>query len=202
MSECSRGSYGDKCSTACSKYCTGGDCNHVTGFCKCASPANRHGGPRCDQPCPVNCGPEGCYQIKMWNYNKRTHYFKCRDCKPGWWGQECYQRCPEHCLLSDRVTHGCLQNSTGDCTLCKEGYHGFKCEEKCPSNCEGPCEKINGKCSCRAGTYGLNCDRNCSINCATEQCQKKDGHCICKPGYKTGCERGKYNKIIILFKES
>ena len=208
---CSSKRYGSGCASDCSVYCINGECDHVTGNCQCSSPTNRHGGPRCDQPCPDNCGTEGCNQD-----------LTCTGCKPGWWapkcdqacpqhcrlddgirkgclqnngdcnacetgyyGYQCKQSCPEHCRLDDRVTFGCPKNNNGDCNFCKNGYYGEKCRETCPENCDGGCEK-NGECSCRAGFYGSGCDKNCSLNCVTVQCQKADGHCRCKLGYKTG----------------
>ena len=189
--KCVQGYWGLHCQQTCSNKCRiygteEAACFKDKGHCDYC--VKGYWGPKCKQTCSGGCSKDEC-----------SNNGRC-SCNPGWWGQECDQRCPEHCRLSNRVTHGCLQNSNGDCTVCKEGYHGYKCEEKCPSNCEGPCEKSDGECSCRAGTYGSNCDKNCSVNCATERCEKNDGHCICKPGYKTGCEEGKYNKIIILLK--
>ena len=170
---CNSKKYGSGCYYDCSIYCTNGECDHVTGNCNCASPTNRYGGPRCDQPCPDNCGPEGCNQD-----------LTCRGCKPGWWGLKCDQECPQHCRLDDGARKGCLQNN-GDCNVCENGYHGYKCRETCPENCDGGCEK-SSECSCKAGFYGSGCDKKCSLNCITVQCQKADGHCKCKPGYKNG----------------
>ena len=191
---CIEGYWGSQCQYTCSNKCRiygvygieGPACFKDSGHCDYC--LKGYWGPKCKQTCSGGCSNNECSK------NGRC------SCKPGWWDQECDQTCPEHCRLSDGVTYGCLQNSKGDCTVCEEGYYGYICEEKCPANCEGPCEKSDGKCSCRAGVYGLNCDRNCSVNCATDRCEKSYGHCICKPGYKTGCDSGKYYKITILSK--
>ena len=177
--DCAKGKYGNKCSYSCSKYCAKEECHPLNGNCNCSSPANRHGGPGCNLLCTDSCGNEGCNQD-----------MKCRGCKPGLWGSYCTKRCPDHCRVEDGVTYGCLQNN-GDCNLCEGGYFNIKCETSCPAYCNGTCEKISGDCPCETGMYGAHCNETCSANCETSRCQKSDGQCKCKPGYKTGCETGK-----------
>ncbi|XP_056003643.1 receptor-type tyrosine-protein phosphatase alpha-like [Ostrea edulis] len=128
---------------------------------------------------------------------------------PGYYGENCNIRCPEHCQ-----GHWCEIHS-GACFGCNPGYQSLHCDQVCSGQRYGPecslscgscndreaCHHINGSClqgcdggfegekclkECDFGYYGKNCRYSCAENCQfINRCSRLDGACEggCIPGW-------------------
>ncbi|RUS74322.1 hypothetical protein EGW08_017913, partial [Elysia chlorotica] len=137
------------------------------------------------------------------------------DCKPGWWGKGCSQKCG-HCIgggafcqvYDGYCMNGCASGYDGSlCTeKCKPHTYGPHCQEKCGKCDNGPCNPVTGHCDsgCKLGFQPPFCHSPCPFNtygkdCA-EKCDCPDG-CGCSPLFgdcePAGCtpeHLPKYNK--------
>ncbi|KAK7481944.1 hypothetical protein BaRGS_00026852, partial [Batillaria attramentaria] len=118
-------------------------------------------------------------------------------CQPGWYGDQCDQRCSEHCLPDDNAEIICLQTH-GNCSAgCSEGWYTQNCSERCGENCDGGCERDTGVCvGCVGGYYGMMCEFQCGKGCVNGTCSRQDSACSCLTGWSspdcTECNTGYY----------
>ena len=173
-------------------------------------------GPKCDEPCPTNC-KSTCQQNRRCHECKDYYYGDicdkaCSNCKngcdrssgdcvggcnTGFWGVRCDQLCSPNCVLNSVV--GVCKQSDGSCDRCVQGYWGSQCDWTCYSTCRlngrtgTACFQSIGGCDyCTAGWWGNTCQNRCSDQCTTDTCNKADGGCTCKPGYKPNtCVNGR-----------
>ena len=85
-------------------------------------------------------------------------FFLWTACSGGWYGLNCNQLCPGHCLNQTSCNH-----VTGQCDGdCAYGWYGQNCNETCIGHCKdnATCNQETGQCEggCAAGWNGDNCD--------------------------------------------
>ncbi|XP_041349694.1 multiple epidermal growth factor-like domains protein 11 [Gigantopelta aegis] len=160
-SACQPGYFGEHCHKKCDPCENGMECHRLTG----------------------NCTTD--YLVKTndtWAYRCADCSGQCILCFPGWYGDNCTQKCI-NCGID-----GCNKTS-GICVECEDHYCGKNCTERCSQNCsEGICHRDSGECldGCQKGMWGDHCHIPCKKRCLNGSCNF-DGTCTCHHG-STGSE--------------
>eukprot|EP01065_Artemidia_motanka_P003648 TRINITY_DN11735_c1_g1_i1.p1 TRINITY_DN11735_c1_g1~~TRINITY_DN11735_c1_g1_i1.p1 ORF type:complete len:3416 (+),score=1007.02 TRINITY_DN11735_c1_g1_i1:698-10249(+) len=168
--DCTRGWYGDRCQMRCPgslpppQHCGGrsrGGCDDGpggSGNCTCGygwtGEACQYRCPRAevfaDEPPLVcadqgECIAEGGAAVCMC-FGNRAPTSSCRDCIPGYWGEDCEHECPGGSLhsCSGRSLRGQCNRDTGAC-MCIAGWGGGLCDRRCPGGEVAPCS-LHGRC--------------------------------------------------------
>lgn len=165
---CSPGYYkSQKLCLPCSKDCS--DCSksdHCT-ECKFGFFLEQNVCHDCPQNCLTCSGP-----------------YHCNVCKNGFYGQLCQEQCKTNCIVCDKESGSCADDSptdkTNECDKCKVvrttevPVPGVSVD--CPKNCEH-CDE-NGKClSCKIGYWSDGCDKLCGLDCLNKTCDADTGSC-------------------------
>ncbi|XP_060601719.1 cell death abnormality protein 1-like [Ruditapes philippinarum] len=161
---CRLGFNGSLCSERCPTHCLSGVCDRDTGNCSYGCLDN-YSGDRC---CINNNNCITCLSDT-----------RCKQCKSGYFNDQCDQQCPQNCLKSCHI-------ETGLCDGCKVNFYGDKCNFACASTCKiqtttsgSICQQSNGKCllGCVDGFHSLRCSEKCSVYCNGTLCKKENGQC-------------------------
>ena len=193
---------GAKCDQPCGTNCDRG-CTQNLFICNGCRDKTKTGS-KCDEPCPISCRST-CQQNRRCHYCKDFYYGdtcekscssgcengcdrssgECNGgCKTGFWGVKCDQICTTTCVVNSVL--GVCKQSDGSCDSCVQGYWGRECLNNCNTNCHvngrtgTACYQPTGYCDYCTDA----CQFNCSNQCVTDTCNKEDGGCTCKPGYK------------------
>ena len=94
----------------------------------------------------------------------------CRECVPGYYGDNCQLLCPESC--QDKLCH----QELGTCTRgCLEGYYIDESScFACPQRCTG-CLNPSTCSACKTGYWGADCQDDCPATC--HKCTQ-NGQCL------------------------
>jgi hypothetical protein len=104
---------------------------------------------------------------------------RCKQCKSGYFNDQCNKQCPQNCLKSCHI-------ESGICDGCNGNFYGDSCNCACASTCKiqttangSICQQSNGKClyGCVDGFHGLQCSEKCSVYCNDTLCKQDDGKC-------------------------
>lgn len=160
---CQSGYWDQHCVRACDLRCdTARGCDKVSGNC-IACPPGKAGG-LCDLDCPSTCLNATC------TLSTTSNKTVCSlGCKPGFWGEDCSNRC-NYCIddSCDRATGACV---------CRREFYGPTCASRCPSGCALVANSTSPLCSlsndtvltcthgCKPGFSGS--DPECRVSCPT-----------------------------------
>ncbi|XP_060560019.1 cell death abnormality protein 1-like [Ruditapes philippinarum] len=215
--QCMQGKYGDSCNKECPNNCDDKGCLTESGNCincndnfngeKCDRCRLGFYGSLCSERCPTKClnnvcerdngtCSDGCVdnysgdRCCINNNNCITCLLdtRCKECKKGYFNDQCDKRCPKNCLKSCHI-------ESGFCDGCKENFYGDSCNISCAFTCKiqtttsgSICQQSNGKClyGCVDSFHGLQCSENCSVYCSDTLCDQDDGKCTkgCKTRVK------------------
>ena len=172
---------------------------------KCDKCESGYWGRECRQKCSNKCRINGKNGTACRKDNGHCDY-----CVPGYWGTECTQTCSPGCNNNEcnnvDGTCSCKSSWSGQrwegekCDKCESGYWGRECRQKCHNKCRingkngTACRKDNGHCDyCVLGYWGTECKQTCSPGCNNNGCDKADGSCPCKPGFRgQRCQKSMY----------
>ncbi|XP_060597743.1 multiple epidermal growth factor-like domains protein 10 [Ruditapes philippinarum] len=211
---CISGKYGNSCNSDCPVNCDMSGCLKDSGICnncnenfagdKCEKCGVGFYGSLCSEKCPTKCLNKVCDRdngtcsggcvdnysgdkccINNNNCITCLSDTECKQCKSGYYNDQCDKQCPLNCLKSCHI-------ETGICEGCKGNFYGEHCNLSCASTCNvqttangSLCQQTDGKClyGCEAGFHGLMCSEKCSSNCNDTLCDQSTGKCT------KGCKR-------------